>query len=168
MVRSLLSISAENVRKSWSRYDSDYRRIAFEIVWRDFVGTDSFPPQLEEFCRDDSVFHLNLANLSSKDRRRWHEMTEKLGLDHTSTGPTSKRVLTIRKARHWNWEFTTRKPQPPPPRNRRPCRRNDHAREEYLDAHFQVFYKFSAHGYHSPYEMLENEPELYAILGSDI
>ena len=168
MVRSLVSISAEKVRKCWSRYDSDYRKIAFDLVWRDFVGTGSFPSELEAFCRNDSVFHLDLTNLSAKDRRRWHDMAERLGLDHVSTGPTSKRVLTLCKAREWNWEFTTRKPQPPPPRRQRPCRRSYQEREEYLEAHFQVLCKFSAHGYHSPYEMLENEPELLDILGSDV
>ena len=168
-MESLLGISSNAVRSQWHTYDDATKAFVFDIVWRHRAGTlEAFFPrsaavlrEIREFCADPTLVHMVRDKHSNKQRALWHQICEELGLNHTSTGPRKKRVLTITKLPQWRWEFTDRPKQTRPPLRVRPPRdlQKEREEEDIADACFQVFCKFRAHGYDSPQHMLHHEPE---------
>ena len=167
-MESLLNVSTKAVRDQWHMYDDATRSFVFDIVWDNRANAlkTAFPEcerilhELRDFCGDPARAQMVKGSLTSKQRAQWHQICEELGLNHTSTGPQKKRALTIIKLPKWRWEFTDRPPQKKPQRKRPPRDlQKEREQEDVAEACFQVYYKFSAHGYDSPEDMLEHEPE---------
>lgn len=173
MVDSLLNNASTLVRRHWSQLNTNTQNLVFDVLWRARVKElkQQYPASmaevdlntLYELCYNQTTTTA-VSGLSSKQRYHLHTVCEALGLDHESVGDDNERVLQMSKRHPWNWEFTEGRKQPKKRRRGSNYFEEENKREEYIDACFQVYAKFNAHGYLSPSHMLDNEPHYAAIL----
>jgi hypothetical protein len=173
-VPSLLSLSAQVLRKNWTPQLSidlgDYRK----VVWNDWkctiIGIDTVPADMLQhietlLCSDLDRREISICNVSSHQRKQVHQLSQILRLDHKSCGEEPDRVLTVSVPQDWKWDFG-------------PLSIDDHDREELqrkrkrvqkleddiMDLDLQFYFKFRGYGYRSSNAMVKGEPELFAQL----
>ena len=109
MVPSLFVQCAEKVRRSWSLYDEEYRRVAFDILWMHRTG-GAYPIEFEALCRDDTSTEICLKDPLSYGPLRLRRLCETLGLYPSVILKGGRLLIKVTKPREWNWEFTSRNP----------------------------------------------------------
>jgi hypothetical protein len=117
-VKSLFSLSCENIRKNWTEYSATItpETTEYELLWRDLLNKheiscdDRIVVLLKRFIEDTGKSELLMKKLDKETRASIHLLCDKLGLWHQSKGSKFNRILRVYKPVVWLWEFTATNP----------------------------------------------------------
>ena len=108
-----LSHSVEHIRKNWDKFSSKiaFDSRDFEILWggmcsRTRISPDVEVEQLKRFIATPAEKELKFPNLNNAERAKLHELCDKIGLYHESSGVSRNRTLVITKPVVWLWDYT--------------------------------------------------------------
>ncbi len=115
--------ATECLRRKWDYYSKEthpYKNHlrnkenqVYEMLWDTWYDKFRVDPKnekiqlLREFIENEFVTTCMYTSFTAYERKQYHELCDKLGLDHeTIVLDCEKRALIISKPKVWRWEYT--------------------------------------------------------------
>jgi hypothetical protein len=178
-VPSLLSLSANVIRKNWNSDFSDALGDYRKVVWNDWKAAnrravEGVPVEHLDLlgtlvCGAAENDTINISRATHFTRKLVHNLCRELRLVHISSSSESERTISVSVPENWNWEFGPMSAEDQERENvqrerkmmKRKQKTTYRKRENLKNLEFQFNCKFRAYGYDCAEDMKEGEKDMY-------